>query len=126
MKLSSFFRHTAIAILIVGARPFEAPFVPLGKQGRQAVPVFASASSLSTESSPQQKSSQNPSQSRTQKLANPLNDLLDEAQKDIDANQFEAALTPLQKFIAEKPEIAWAHFQLGYAYTALKRPDEAR
>jgi Flp pilus assembly protein TadD len=65
-------------------------------------------------------------QARQQKVANPLNDLLDEAQKDIDANSFEAALTPLQKFIAEKPEVAFAHFQLGYAYTALKRSDEAR
>lgn len=65
-------------------------------------------------------------QTRTQKLANPLNDLLDEAQHDIESNQFEAAITPLQKVIAEKPDIAWAHFQLGYAYTALKRSDEAR
>jgi tetratricopeptide (TPR) repeat protein len=72
------------------------------------------------------RSPQNPSQTRTQKLANPLNDLLDEAQHDIDSNQFEAAITPLQKFIAEKPDVAWAHFQLGYAYTALKRTDEAR
>jgi len=120
MKLSGFAGYTAIAILIVGARPFEA-------QGKHAVPVLGTASVLSAaQSSSQQKSPPNPSQSRTQKLANPLNDLLDEAQKDIDANQFEAALTPLQKFIAEKPEIAWAHFQLGYAYTALKRPDEAR
>ena len=61
-----------------------------------------------------------------QKIANPLNDLLDEAQRDIDANNFEAALAPLHKFIAEKPEVAYAHFQLGYAYTALKRSDEAR
>jgi Flp pilus assembly protein TadD len=61
-----------------------------------------------------------------QRVANPLNDLLDEAQRDIDANNFEAALAPLQKFIAEKPEVAYAHFQLGYAYTALKRSDEAR
>jgi tetratricopeptide (TPR) repeat protein len=112
MNLPSFARYIAIAILIVGAR--------------HAVPVFASGSSLATQSSTQQKSPPNQSQSRTQKFANPLNDLLDEAQKDIDANQFEAALAPLQKFIAEKPEIAWAHFQLGYAYTALKRPDEAR
>jgi superkiller protein 3 len=80
--------------------------------------------SAASVASAQQKSSQ--PQSRTQKLANPLNDLLDEAQKDIDNNQFEAALTPLQKFIAQEPDIAWAHFQLAYAYTALKRPDEAR
>jgi Flp pilus assembly protein TadD len=65
-------------------------------------------------------------QARPQKIANPLNDLLDEAQRNIDGNNFEAAITPLQKFIAEKPEIAFAHFQLGYAYTALKRSDEAR
>jgi Flp pilus assembly protein TadD len=65
-------------------------------------------------------------QSRQQKVANPLNDLLDEAQRNIDASNFEAALAPLQKFIAEKPEVAFAHFQLGYAYTALKRGDEAR
>jgi Flp pilus assembly protein TadD len=67
-----------------------------------------------------------PTQARSQKIANPLNDLLDEAQRNIDSNNFEAALAPLQKFIAEKPDVAFAHFQLGYAYTALKRSDEAR
>ena len=73
-----------------------------------------------------QSASSRPAQSRTQKIANPLNDLLDEAQHDIDTNQFEAAITPLQKFIGEKPNVAFAHFQLAYAYTALKRSDEAR
>src|SRR5712664_1911259 len=63
---------------------------------------------------------------KTQRVANPLNDLLDEAQRSIDANQFEAALPPLQKFLEEKPEVAFAHFQLAYAYTALHRSDEAR
>jgi Flp pilus assembly protein TadD len=65
-------------------------------------------------------------QPKSQKLANPLNDLLDEAQRDIDANNFEAAIAPLQKFIAEQPDVAFGHFQLGYAYTGLKRSDEAR
>src|SRR6266436_4197852 len=60
------------------------------------------------------------------KVANPLNDLLDEAQRNIDSNNFESAIAPLQKFIAEKPDVAFAHFQLGYAYTALKRSAEAR
>src|SRR5712664_2543160 len=32
---------------------------------------------------------------KTQRVANPLNDLLDEAQRSIDAHQFEAALAPL-------------------------------
>jgi len=65
-------------------------------------------------------------QQGSRKVANPLNDLLDEAQHDIDSSQFEAALAPLQKFLAEKPDVAFAHFQLAYAYTALKRVDEAR
>ena len=65
-------------------------------------------------------------QAKQQKVVNPLNDLLDEAQRDIDANNFEAAVSPLQKFIAEKPDLAFAHFQLGYAYTALKRSEDAR
>ncbi|HET7258690.1 MAG TPA: tetratricopeptide repeat protein [Candidatus Acidoferrum sp.] len=73
-----------------------------------------------------QSTQQKPAQTRTQKLSNPLNDLLDEAQRDIDSNQFEAAVVPLQRFIGEKPDVAWAHFQLAYAYTALKKTDEAR
>ena len=65
-------------------------------------------------------------QAKTQKLRNPLNDLLDEAQADLDKNDFDAAIIPLQKFLTEKPEVAYAHFQLAYALTALKRTDEAR
>jgi len=64
--------------------------------------------------------------SKTQKVANPLNDLLDEAQRDIDNKKFEAAIAPLQKVIADQPEFAYAHFQLAYVYTALQKTDEAR
>src|SRR5229473_1457306 len=67
-----------------------------------------------------------PTQTKAQKLANPLNDLLDEAQRDIDNKNFEAAISPLQKVIADQPEFAYAHFQLAYVYTALKKADEAR
>jgi Flp pilus assembly protein TadD len=71
-----------------------------------------------------------PSASRStqskQKVSNPLNDLLDEAQQAMDKNNFDAAIPPLQKFIAQKPEVAYGHFQLAYAYTALKRSEEAR
>ena len=63
---------------------------------------------------------------KTQKLSNPLNDLLDEAQRDMDKSDFEAAIAPLQKVLIEKPEFAYAHFQLAYVYTALKRADDAR
>jgi len=52
--------------------------------------------------------------------------LLEEAQRDIDKSNFEAAIAPLQKVIADQPEFAYAHFQLAYVYTALKRTDEAR
>jgi Flp pilus assembly protein TadD len=65
-------------------------------------------------------------QSTTQKLANPLNDLLDEAQHDIDQNQFEAAITPLQRVLAEEPNFAYGHFQLAYVYTAMKKSKEAQ
>ena len=88
----------------------------------QFVAPFAGGQLLA---SPQAPSKQAP-QSRSQKLANPLNDLLDEARRDIDSNNFEAAIGPLQKVIAEQPEFAYAHFQLAYVFTALKKTDEAR
>ncbi len=65
-------------------------------------------------------------QSKSRNVANPLNDLLDEAQRLVDKKEFEAAIAPLQKIIADKPEFAYAHFQLAYVYTALKKTDEAR
>src|SRR5215469_10115387 len=65
-------------------------------------------------------------QSTKETLANPLNDLLDEAQRDIDQNQFEAAITPLQKVLADQPDFAYGHFQLAYVYTALKKSKEAQ
>jgi Flp pilus assembly protein TadD len=65
-------------------------------------------------------------QTKTQRVQNPLNDLLDEAQAALDKNNFEAAVPPLQKFLAEKPDVAFAHFQLAYAYTGLNRADDAR
>lgn len=64
--------------------------------------------------------------SKSQKVANPLNQLLDEAKRAIDASHFEAAVAPLQKVIADQPDFAYAHFQLAYVYTALKKTDEAR
>jgi len=70
-------------------------------------------------------STQSPKPKR-QKLVNPLNDLLDEAQHDIDQNQFEAAITPLQKVLADQPDFAYGHFQLAYVYTALKKSKEAQ
>jgi Tfp pilus assembly protein PilF len=73
-----------------------------------------------------QNPSKKPPQARAQKLQNPLNDLLDEAQAALDKNNFESAIPPLQKFLAEKPDVAFAHFQLAYAYTGLHQDDQAR
>lgn len=56
----------------------------------------------------------------------PLQPLLVEAKDDIDKMDFAAAIEPLQKYIAERPDIPYAHFQLAYAYTGLKRVEEAR
>jgi len=86
----------------------------------------AAATTASTPTGAQESKKAKPEAARKQRVANPLNDLLDEAQQNIDANNFDAAIPPLQKFIAEKPDLAFAHFQLAYVYTALKRGDEAR
>jgi len=92
--------------------------------------LLSSAASPQPAAVPDQASKQNPAPSqpppKAQKVRNPLNDLLDQAQAAIDRNDFAAAIDPLQKFVAEKPDVAYAHFQLGYVYTALKRTDEAR
>src|SRR6266851_4991499 len=61
-----------------------------------------------------------------QKISNPLNDLLDEARRDIDKQEFAAAIELLKKFLAEKDDFAYMHFHLGYAYTALEKRKEAR
>src|SRR6266403_5141098 len=87
-----------------------------------ASPLLGYQSSLGAQSSKPKPALQ----SKSQKLTNPLNDLLDEAQRDIDKNNFESAIVPLQKVIADQPEFAYAHFQLAYVYTALKKTDEAR
>jgi protein O-GlcNAc transferase len=86
------------------------------------IPSALPATNFQQTQNPSSKSSQ----AKVQKVQNPLNDLLDEAQAALDKNNFEAAIPPLQKFLAEKPDVAFAHFQLAYAYTGLARVDEAR
>ena len=112
MKLADF-RSIAIRTLLCGVclvvAEHAAPF--LGNQ--------SSPDAQSTKPKPA-------AQSKSQKVANPLNDLLEEAQRDMDQSNFEAAIAPLQKVIADQPGFAYAHFQLAYVYTALKRTDEAR
>jgi len=113
MKLAHF-RSIGIRTLLCG-------LCIVGAQ--QAAPLLGNQSSPNAQSSSKPKAD---ALSKSQKVANPLNDLLEEAQRDIDKKKFDAAIAPLQKVIADQPEFAYAHFQLAYVYTALKRTDEAR
>ena len=112
MKLADF-RSIAIRILLCGLCIVVA---------QHAAPLLGNQSSPNAQSTKPKPAVQ----SKVQKVANPLNDLLEEAQRDIDQSNFEAAIAPLQKVIADQPGFAYAHFQLAYVYTALKRTDEAR
>jgi tetratricopeptide (TPR) repeat protein len=103
------------------------------EHGKQpvAIGVLCAAAALigsarTADAAPQQSPSAKTQSSKSQKIANPLNDLLDEARRAIDANNFEAAIAPLRKVIADQPNYAYAHFQLAYVFTALKKTDEAR
>ena len=65
-------------------------------------------------------------QVRPQPREDPLAASLQQAKDSIDKNDFAAALDPLQKYLAERPDDPFAHFQLGYAYAGLKRWEEAK
>lgn len=52
--------------------------------------------------------------------------LLTEAQKAMDQQDYQTAAKAYQDYIAKKPDDAMAHFQLGYAYTALQKTDDAK
>src|SRR5258708_7543261 len=87
---------------------------------------FAAATQLLAQSSSTKPAANPPAQGTRRVVSNPLNDLLEQARAAIERNDFQAALAPLQKFLAEKDDFAYAHFQLGYVYTALKQPKDAR
>src|SRR5438874_1980844 len=87
---------------------------------------FAAAVPLLAQSSSTTPVAKSPAQGTRRVVSNPLNDLLEQARVAIERNDFQAALAPLQKFLAEKDDFAYAHFQLGYVYTALKQPKDAR
>jgi len=56
----------------------------------------------------------------------PLASLLQQGSDAIDKMDFAAALDPLQKYIAQRPDEAYPHFQLGFAYVGLKRAEDAK
>src|SRR5215469_14816481 len=64
--------------------------------------------------------------SSQQEKEDSLAPLLQQANEAIDKMDFVAALDPLQKYIAQRPDEAYPHFQLGYAYAGLKRSEDAK
>jgi tetratricopeptide (TPR) repeat protein len=62
---------------------------------------------------------------RVQHFPNPDKELLEQGQKAMDRQDYAAAAEAYRRFVADQPEEAYGHFQLGYAYTALNRHDEA-
>jgi tetratricopeptide (TPR) repeat protein len=67
-----------------------------------------------------------PATSSAPEKEDPLAPLLQRANEAIDQMDFAAALDPLQKYIAQRPDEPYPHFQLGYAYVGLKRPADAK
>jgi protein O-GlcNAc transferase len=67
-----------------------------------------------------------PATSSPQEKEDPLAPLLQQANDAIDKMDFAAALDPLQKYIAQRPDEPYPHFQLGYAYAGLKRAEDAK
>jgi tetratricopeptide (TPR) repeat protein len=67
-----------------------------------------------------------PANSSATEKEDTLAPLLQQANEAIDKMDFAAALDPLQKYIAERPDEAYPHFQLGYAYAGLKRADDSK
>jgi tetratricopeptide (TPR) repeat protein len=55
-----------------------------------------------------------------------LDDMLVKAQADIDNKDYAGAAELYEAYLAKRPQDAQIHFQLGYAYTALQRNDDAR
>ena len=64
--------------------------------------------------------------SASHKKEDPLAPLLQQANEAIDKMDFAAAIDPLQKYIAQRPDEPYPHFQLGYAFAGLKRLDDAK
>jgi Flp pilus assembly protein TadD len=62
----------------------------------------------------------------THEKEDPLAPLLQQANDAIDKMDFAAALDPLQKYILQRPDEPYPHFQLGYAFAGLKRAADAK
>lgn len=61
-----------------------------------------------------------------QQQKDPLAPLLKQAEDAIEKKDYNAAIPPLQNYLAQRPDDPAAHFQLGYAYSLLDRRDDAK
>lgn len=73
---------------------------------------------------------QKPSSTTKHRVANAeaqeLNNLLNAAQQAIDRQDYAGAAQNYQDYLAKKPDDATVHYDLGYAYTALHKPADAK
>jgi tetratricopeptide (TPR) repeat protein len=86
------------------------------------------ASLLYSQTSPPPSPNSQSPQSKAQpsaSSADPLAPLLSQAQAALDRNDFAAAIPLLEKIAAAKPADALPHFELGFAYSGLKKNPEA-
>jgi tetratricopeptide (TPR) repeat protein len=77
----------------------------------------------------QQVFAQTPSTPRkhvTDPAAEALNKLLNAAQEAVDKRDYAGAAQNYQDYLAKKPDDAIVHYDLGYAYSALNRPADAK
>jgi Flp pilus assembly protein TadD len=87
--------------------------------------IVAAATSFAAQS--QRNTPARPPATKTQQeKVDPLAPLLQQANEAIDKMDFAAAIDPLQKYIAQRPDESYPHFQLGYAYSGLKRLEDAK
>ena len=73
-----------------------------------------------------QKPSATPKHRVANAKAQALNHLLDSAQQAIDRQDYASAAQNYQDYLAKKPDDATVHYDLGYTYTALHKPAEAK
>jgi protein O-GlcNAc transferase len=89
--------------------------------------AWLAAAGISFAAQPQQKApAKPPAKSPSQEKEDPLAPLLQQANDAIDKMDFTAALDPLEKYIVQRPDEPYPHFQMGYAYAGLKRTEEAK
>ena len=76
------------------------------------------------------RTAQNTSTSRKRIAQDPeavaLNSLLTKAQAAMKRMDYEAAVQAYQEYLGKKPDDATVHYDLGYAYTALRKPADAK